>query len=321
MGTAGSAPSAAGADGAGSAGTPATPLAGAGGMGAVAPDTGAPTAPTCSDKSGLKAGTTTEMMMHGGQQRMYILHVPSSYDASKGTPLVVDIHGLQDNAMNFQRTSGWTEKGEKEGFIVVHPNGLNSSWNAGTLCCGTSMANKVDDEGFILEIVKTLAMKGCIDPARVYVTGLSNGGAMSHMLACKAGKVFAASAPVSMANGTVPCQPSRPISMIMFRGTQDPTVPYNGGGVSFGGPFPSAQDDLDQWSKLNGCTGEPKDTHDNLCKTFAPEQCKDGVEVTLCSPAAGHVLYAAAQQQMIPVPDIAWAAFKMQTCPTCTTGN
>jgi polyhydroxybutyrate depolymerase len=293
--------------------------------GAAAPVAGGATGadvpvPTCSDKTGLMPGSTTEMMEHDGQQRMYLLHVPTKYDATKGTPLVIDIHGLNDNATNFQRETGWMEKGEAEGFIVVHPNGLGTSWNGGTLCCGSSMSSGVDDEGFIREIVKTIAMKGCIDPARVYVTGLSNGGAMSHLLACKAADVFAASAPVSMANGTVPCEPSRPISMIMFRGTQDNTVPYGGGGVSYGGPFPSAQDDLDQWKMLDMCTGDAMDTHDGLCKTYSGEQCKDGVEVTMCSPAAGHVLYSAAAQQMIPVPDVVWEAFTHQTCPSCKTG-
>jgi polyhydroxybutyrate depolymerase len=278
-------------------------------------------AQTCSDKLGLERGTTTETMMHDGRQRTFILYVPTGYDASRRTALVIDIHGLNSNATAFQRTSGWTEKGEEEGFIVVHPNGLGSSWNAGKLCCGSSMSTGVDDEGFIRSIVTTLAERGCIDPARVYVTGLSNGGAMAHLLACNAADMFAASAPVSMANGADPCEPERVISMIMFRGTQDTTVPYRGGGRSFGGPFPSAQDDLDQWKTLDGCSGEPRETHDGLCTTYGPEQCEDGVEVTLCSPAAGHVLYGAAAQQGIQVPDIAWEAFARQPCPSCSTGE
>lgn len=96
----------------------------------------------------------------------------------------------------------------------------------------------------------------CIDPKRVYVTGISNGGAMSHLLACKEAGVFAASAPVSMGNGTTPCMPSRPISVVMFRGEMDDLVAYNGG------TFPSAMANFDMWKDINGCIGTPLKTHD-----------------------------------------------------------
>jgi len=146
----------------------------------------------------------------------------------------------------------------------------------------------------------------CIDRQRIYATGLSNGGAMAHLLACRAADLFAASAPVSMGNGTMPCQPSRPISVVMFRGNNDPLVPYNGGA------FPGAQADFDQWSGLDGCTGQPQTTH-GLCSTHSG--CQAGVEVTLCTINAGHVLYTQAAAQQAPVPDVVWEAFARHTLP------
>jgi len=66
--------------------------------------------------------------------------------------------------------SGWRQKADEEGFIVVHPQGLNASWNGGDLCCGTSQRNGVDDEGFIRAMVAELQTAGCIDSKRIYAT-------------------------------------------------------------------------------------------------------------------------------------------------------
>jgi polyhydroxybutyrate depolymerase len=166
--------------------------------------------------------------------------------------------------------------------------------------------NGVDDEGFLRAVVAKVSQDGCVDPKRVYATGLSNGGAMAHLLACRAADLFAATAPVSMGNGTMPCQPSRPLSVIMFRGTSDLLVPYAGG------MFPGAQADFEQWTQLDQCTGAPETTH-GICNTN--KQCAGGAEVTLCTINAGHVLYTQAAAQGAPVPDVVWEAFQRHTLP------
>jgi polyhydroxybutyrate depolymerase len=51
-------------------------------------------------------------------------------------------------------------------------------------------------------VVARLQQDACIDAKRIYATGLSNGGAMAHLLGCRAADLFAATAPVSMGNGT-----------------------------------------------------------------------------------------------------------------------
>jgi polyhydroxybutyrate depolymerase len=254
----------------------------------------------------LVAGDYSKTLDHDGVTREYLVHVPAAYDGSKAVPLVIDIHGLTSNDSQQLALSGWREKSDQVGFIVVHPNGLGASWNGGSLCCGTSQAAGVDDEGFMRAIVAKMEQEACIDPKRVYATGLSNGGAMSFLLACRAADVFAATAPVSMGNGTVPCQPARPISVVMFRGTSDILVAYDGL------IFPSAQADFDQWKTLDRCTGQPTSTH-GLCQTHAG--CSGGTEVSLCTIDAGHVLYADAAAQGAAVPDVAWEAFSRQTLP------
>jgi polyhydroxybutyrate depolymerase len=263
-----------------------------------------PAAASCSNPSTLAAGNQTFRIEHDGVERTYIVHVPSGLDPNAALPLVVDMHGLTSGATQQAALSGWRQKADAEGFIVVHPQGLNASWNGGDLCCGASQRDDVDDEGFIRAMVAEIQQAACIDPKRIYATGLSNGGAMSHLLACNAADLFAASAPVSMGNGTRPCQPSRPISIVLTRGTEDTLVAFDGG------LFPSAQADFEQWAALNGCRGEPRPANE-LCQLF--DDCEGGVEVELCAIDAGHVLYA--NQQGFSVPDVVWQTFARQALP------
>lgn len=280
--------------------------AGAGGAAGVSGGGGTDGTPIVCNAQALAPGDTSETLQHDGQTREYLVHVPASYDGSAAVPLVIDIHGLTSSATAQKGLSGWTAKSDEVGFVLVHPQGLGNSWNGGDLCCGSSQSSGVDDEGFMRAIVTTMSAKACIDPKRVYATGLSNGGAMSHLLACRAADVFAATAPVSMGNGTRPCEPSRPISVILFRGTTDTLVSYNGGA------FPSAQADFDQWKMLDACSGQPADTH-GVCKAYTG--CAAGTEVTLCTINGGHVLYSAAESQGAPVPDVVWEAFERQALP------
>lgn len=252
----------------------------------------------------LMPGNHTETLEHDGRPREYLVHVPDSYAGDAPVPLVLDLHGLTSSAAQQAALSGWRDKSDEVGFIVVHPEGLNASWNGGDLCCGNSRATGVDDEGFMRAIVERLTSEACIDSKRVYATGLSNGGAMAHLLACRAADVFAATAPVSMGNGVQGCAPSRPISVVMTRGTSDPLVAYDGG------LFPGAVADFEAWSQLNACTGAAQ-VSDEVCETRS--DCAGGVEVTLCTLAAGHVLYDNAEG--FSVPDVVWATFERQTLP------
>jgi polyhydroxybutyrate depolymerase len=269
----------------------------------------------CSASSALSAGDSTMTLSHGGVDRTFLLHVPASYDGKKLVPLVLDIHGLGGTPTYQRDSSGWLAKSDKEGFLLVHPQGLTNSWNAGEFCCGQSLMDKVDDEGFLRAVVAKLKKEVCVNPKRVYATGLSNGGAMSHLLACRAAEVFAAVAPVSMSNSVTPCEPSRGISVTMFRGTADDLVPYTQTPAS---NFLGAEADFDAWKAKNQCSGEVSKPNER-CKTYT--KCKDGADVTLCtiptstadSPWGGHLLYTPAIREGVNIPDYAWSVLQRHT--------
>jgi polyhydroxybutyrate depolymerase len=297
-----------------------TPVEGAGGasmagMGGAAPGAGgAPPAQTCPATSVLKPGSTTNgTLQFGGTSRSYIVHVPASYTGQTPVPLVNDFHGILLNNSVQETISGWQAKSDQEGFIVAWPNGLDTAWNVGP-CCTTSRT--VDDVGFARAVVKQIESQACIDEKRVYATGYSMGGGMSLDLACNAADLFAAIAPAAFdlmdASNNWPCHPSRPISVVDFRSTGDPIVPYNGGatnppnGLPVVVTFLGAVKTFQQFAQLDQCMGTPAtDPVGAGCQTYS--QCAGGVQVTLCSKqGGGHDVGDTA---------VAWSVLKKYTLP------
>ncbi|MEQ9318820.1 MAG: PHB depolymerase family esterase [Polyangiaceae bacterium] len=268
---------------------------------------------TC-PRSPLPGGESQHTITHDGNERAYEVQVPASYDNTAAVPLVLDLHGYTSNKDDQQNISGWAELAELEGFVVVRPNGFGGlrSWNSGDYCCGQAQSQGLDDVGLMRAIVDEVTAALCIDPKRIFVTGLSNGGAMSHRLACEAADVFAAAAPVAYPLGFDPfdkCQPSRPIAVMHSHGTNDFVVPYNGGFSA-----PSTPESFAYWGAVDGCTGDPVETFtkgDSRCDTY--QTCDQGVEVSLCTLDGGHLLYQNAED--VPIAELAWAFFTQHSLP------
>ena len=134
-------------------------------------------------RAALAPGESHREMELDGVTRHYRVWVPAGYDGSVPVPLVLDFHGFTSNDVQQALISGFRQVADVEGFIVIHPLGVGSSWNAGDLCCGQALQQGIDDVGFARAIVDATAAEANIDRRRVYATGLSNGGAMSHRIA------------------------------------------------------------------------------------------------------------------------------------------
>jgi len=234
-----------------------------------------------------------DRMVHvtaGGLDRQYILHVPAAYTGGKRVPLVVVMHGFgADGTREANRNPGWTQKADAEGFIVVFPTGSpippeagysGTEWSAGSGSIPAPSA--ADDVGFIRTIVAAISAEQCIDPARIYATGESNGGAMAHSLACQAGDLFAAVPAMDADLVGSPCNPSRPMPVLFFRATDDMVAPYGGGEVLPGVITPGALASFQEWSLHDVCPGEPVATN-STCSTYT--SCNPGGEIVLCSLA------------------------------------
>jgi polyhydroxybutyrate depolymerase len=170
-----------------------------------------------------------------GRKRSYVLHLPSSYNNKTKMSLVIVLHGGGGNAENIMTMTDFSTKSDAAGFIVVYPNGTSRfnndkllTWNAGN-CCGYALDNNVDDVAFIRALIDELLSRLAVDPARIYATGMSNGGMMCYLLGCQLSDKIAAIAPVAGAMGMDNCYPTQPVSVIIFHGTADEHVLYNGG--------------------------------------------------------------------------------------------
>jgi polyhydroxybutyrate depolymerase len=239
----------------------------------------------CTGKSAAKQDDVW-LITSGGLVRTVMVHVPASYDPAVGMPLVLDIHGFTSDAVQEQLLSGTPAKGDAAGFITMQPFGIGvpRSFNAGA-CCGLAAATDVDDVGFISKLIDEASDRLCIDLSRVYATGMSNGGFLSHRLGCELADRIAAIAPVAGTLGIPSCHPSRPMPVMAFNGTADPLVPYTGSS-SLG--FPAIPDTFAGWAARDNCVGDPVTTYqhgDATCSTY--DDCDGGADVTLCTIDGG----------------------------------
>jgi polyhydroxybutyrate depolymerase len=201
-------------------------------------------------------------------------------------PLVFNFHGYTSNAMQEQLLSKMNAKADDAGFIAIFAEGTGNpqSWDAGA-CCGQAVQNAVDDIGFVKDMLATATQRLCIDQRRIFATGMSNGGFLSHRLGCELADTIAAVAPVASVLGMPSCTPSRPMPVLHFHGTADPLVPY-GGSPSLG--FPSVPDTFAGWAMRDQCTDMPSQTFsmgDSHCSSYL--HCAGGAEVTLCTIDGG----------------------------------
>jgi polyhydroxybutyrate depolymerase len=170
---------------------------------------------------------------HEARNRTYLLHLPLKYNSTQRYPLVLVLHGGGGNAANAARQSEMSAKADREGFIVVYPNGTGRTerfftWNAWN-CCDYAFENKIDDVGFFRKLIAKLESEYSIDPNQIYATGFSNGAMMCHRLAVELSEKIAAIAPVAGSLNSDDPKLEHPVSVLIIHGTADDYVLYAGG--------------------------------------------------------------------------------------------
>ncbi len=204
---------------------------------------------------------TTGRLEHDGIERSYTLYVPHSYDAKTALPLLVLLHGGGGAGKRMIKFTGFDKIASQEGLIVVCPEGYERHWNDGRLEISHKAHEKnIDDVGFISQLIDQIGKEKNIDKSRIYVAGISNGAMMSFRLGLELSNKIAAIGTV------VGCLPepfstkavdARPMPAIIFNGTKDPLVPFEGGYVKFLrktlGKVISAPETAAFWAKHNKC--------------------------------------------------------------------
>jgi polyhydroxybutyrate depolymerase len=205
-------------------------------------------------------------LTHDGLERTYLFHIPPSYDEAEPMPLVFALHGGGGTGENMIKlTEEFNDLADEKGFLVVYPDGIEKHWNDGRKIENRrAHADNIDDVGYLKALVEHISQDYFVDPARIYSTGISNGGQMSYRLACEAPGTFAAIAAVvaSMSEELhATCSPEEPISVLVLNGTADPMVPWDGGTIRVGrqefGEAVSARETVDFWIEANQCDALP----------------------------------------------------------------
>src|SRR5262245_33109040 len=121
--------------------------------------------------------------------------------ATRPAPLVIALHGNTQNGEDMAARTSWPTVAKREKFGVVFPDGLSRAWadsRSADMRGGRTPPEGTDDVAFITKLIEKYVGDGSVDPKRIYVTGVSNGGAMTMTLVCARADLFAAGASVIM---------------------------------------------------------------------------------------------------------------------------
>jgi len=242
----------------------------------------------------LEQHTVERRMEFGGLSRRYLIHVPPN--VTRPAPLVLMFHGGLSDAPGAEMTATWSQLSDREGFIVVYPEGPERNWHDGRVI---EPETGRDDVAFVAAVLDEVMKEHAIDGKMIFSTGISNGGFFSNYLAARLSTRIAAIAPV-VGGIREPFhrefKPEKPVSVLLIMGTDDPLVPYGGGPVAKNrGSCLSAEQSARMWHEANRCRPEPvkdeledKDPNDGCkVKRSTWSDGKDGTEVVLLTIEGG----------------------------------
>jgi polyhydroxybutyrate depolymerase len=222
-------------------------------------------------EKGRLATAHSRHLAFGGLDRTYLVQpVPPERAGGGPHPVVVLLHGGTQTAADAWRDTSLPTLAEREGFILVAPQGEGRHWNdaRGSTLAG-DVASTADDVGFLKAVIAEVVAKDHGDASAVFMVGASNGGFMTMRFACDAGETLRAAASVI---ATVPealarnCRSPRPLPWLAINGTDDPLIPFGGqteGTVRRGEPQPalrSADDTFRFWADRAGCAAPVQHT-------------------------------------------------------------
>jgi polyhydroxybutyrate depolymerase len=231
----------------------------------------------------------TRSLEAGGRERTYIVHRPVDLDGGKPAPLVIVLHGGFGTGAQAERSYNWDAEADRRGFVVVYPDGIKRSWNAGGKCCGRAFRDGVDDVAFVTLLIETVARAENIDRRRVYLTGISNGAGMAYRYACE-GRFPVAAIGAVAGSLAIRCARPRAVSVMEIHGLEDSRVPFAGGhgnGVASDVDWLGVERTLAPFRAADDC-GSAGARQAGVVRTTT-WRCASGREVVLVTVAdAGH---------------------------------
>ena len=196
----------------------------------------------------------------GPSDRQANLRMPGNHDYSRPLPVVVSLHGYSGNGLSNAAYMHHFDSIHENEHLLIYPDGTSNwlgmrYWNATDACCqNVASATPVDDVSYILGLIDEAILNYGADPDGVVITGLSNGGFMSHRMACEAGGSIRA---IVALNGVTwddfsKCPDTGRPDILHVHSTADGVIAYNGGAI-WGIDYPSATETIGYWADRSGC--------------------------------------------------------------------
>jgi polyhydroxybutyrate depolymerase len=207
--------------------------------------------------------------MSAGAERMFRLSVPAGYDGKTPFPVVLGLHALTASYLLASDQLGFDAMAASYDFIGVSPSGRLGN---GAPFWFAAPTRDNYDVAFIADLLDRIEADLCVDRARVFATGFSNGAQMSSVLACRLPHRITAVAPIAGVEFSDACDDG-PVAVLAFHGTDDILVTYDGDGLNstpiadayyWKGHVPDGLPEhrgvdaaMEAWARHNDCDPEP----------------------------------------------------------------
>ena len=195
----------------------------------------------------------------GPSGRETTLRMPGNHDYNRPLPLVISLHGYSNSGAFNAAYMHHIDSIHENEHLLIYPDGTMNwlgmrYWNATDACCNL-FDYGVDDVDYLTSLINEAVQNYGADPDGVIVTGLSNGGFMSHRMACDVGNSIRA---IVALNGVTwndfsNCIDNGRPDILHVHSTDDGVIFYNGGTVALGGEYPSATETVGYWADRSGC--------------------------------------------------------------------
>jgi poly(3-hydroxybutyrate) depolymerase len=212
---------------------------------------------------------------------------------------VVILHGGMGSAEQMRTTSGFDAVARAEGFMAVYAQGTDfgtgrRAWNTGHLL--RRQVRDADDIAYLDALIDALVRDHGADPARIFMTGGSNGGMMTYVYAVARAERLAGIAPVVASMFTFEKSPAVPLPILIINGGKGNEVPLAGGMSenplvrnAQSTPYKPVREVVDFWVKANKSTPEGKSTtRGSVTTTTYPAQEGGAVTEFVVDSEGGH---------------------------------
>ncbi len=263
--------------------------------------------PGCNRTAAPQSGTAS--LRYDGMDRSYEIVLPQTR-SDEPMPLVLGYHGYASSRQAL--AEHWNDSALLSGFVAVFPQGSDVGGTTPAYFNTETVDEPLlaDDVGFTGALLDRLEADLCVDRARIYAMGFSNGGLFVSTLACKLNDRFAAVAPVAGVQLLPDCD-GRPTPIIVTHGTADPLVPFDetdvgvpltATGLFDMSPGAAAQVRMldksrerpvtswvESWARHNGCSVDAPEvtTMGDLVERTEYTECDSGGDVVLQTVEGG----------------------------------